>query len=134
MTENEKIKYSQLEVGYEFPSATYHLSSTDVSAYLKATGETDRLFQDTGIVPPTAIAAWSLIALLDYVDMPSGTIHLSQELESIGIAKESDTITCHARVSRKQERGKLRLLDIEFSVKDQDGDHVVAGKSSFNFP
>ncbi|MBT4512782.1 MAG: hypothetical protein HOC20_11305 [Chloroflexi bacterium] len=134
MTEQQKIEYSQLEVGYEFPPASYNLGSADVSAYLKATGETDRLFQNTGIVPPTAIAAWSLIALLDYVDMPSGTIHLAQELESVGIAKESDTITCHARVSRKQERSGLRLLDIEFKVQDQNGDLVVAGKSSFNFP
>lgn len=130
----QKLDFTHLEAGHEFPPATYNLDTAAVSAYFKATGEADSLYQHTGFVPPTAIAAWSLVALQNAIDLPSGTIHLFQEVECLGIANQSDIITCHARVSRKQERGKLRLLNIDFNVVDQNQRPVLAGKSSFNLP
>ena len=130
----QKLGFSHLEVGHEFPPATYNLDSVAVSVYFKATGEADTLYQGTGFVPPIAIAAWSLAALQEAIDLPSGTIHLSQEVECLGIAQQGDLITCHAKISRKQERGKLRLMNIDFHVVDQNQRPVLAGKSSFNLP
>jgi acyl dehydratase len=134
MTEQQKVKYSQLEVGYEFPPASFELTTESVSAYLKATGETDSLYNGTGIVPPTAVAAWALVSLLDYIDLPFGTIHLSQEIQFIGTANAGDTITCHAKVSRKKERGQLKLLNIDIKVVNQNDKPVLAGKSAFTLP
>lgn len=133
MTE-QKLEYGQLEVGQEFPAVSFSLDSDSVTSYLKATGETDSLYEGTGIVPPMAVAAWALISLLEHVVLPEGTIHLSQELQCLSMATEGDTLNCRARVSRKQERGRLRLLDIEFDVVDKEGTPLISGKSSFNFP
>ncbi|MFC2028133.1 hypothetical protein ACFLU3_05550 [Chloroflexota bacterium] len=37
----QKLEYSQLEVGHEFPTVSFNLDSDSVDSYLKATGETD---------------------------------------------------------------------------------------------
>jgi len=134
MAKQQKVEYSQLEVGYAFPPASFELTTESVSAYMAATGETDNLFNGTGIVPPTAIAAWALVSLLDYIDLPFGTIHLSQEIHSINTASTGDTITCHAQVSRKQERGQLKLLNIDIDVGNQNKRPILTGKSAFNLP
>jgi len=133
MTES-KLEYSQLEVGQEFPEVSFNLDSDSVAAYLKATGEADSLYVGTGLVPPTATTAWALISLLEYIDLPDGTIHLSQEVRSNGTGKEGQTLTCRARISRKQERGQLKLLDIVYDVLDSEEVPLISGKSSFNFP
>ena len=134
MPKKEKVEYSQLEVGYEFPPASFELTTESVSAYMTATGETDSLYKGTGIVPPTSVAAWALASLLDYIDLPFGTIHLSQEIHSVNTASAGDTITCHAKVSRKQERGQLKLLNIDINVVASDSKPVLTGKSAFNLP
>ncbi len=92
MTEQQKVEYSQLEVGYEFPPASFELTAESVSAYLLATGETDSLYVGTGIVPQTSVTAWALASLLDYIDLPFGTIHLSQEVQTLNPANTGDTI------------------------------------------
>ncbi|NQT71531.1 MAG: MaoC family dehydratase [Chloroflexi bacterium] len=130
----QKLEYRQLEVGQQFPAVSFNLDSDSLAAYLKSTGELDSLYEGTGIVPPTAVAAWALISLLEHVALPEGTIHLSQELQCLSMATEGDTLNCRARVSRKQERGRLRLLDIEFDVVGKEGTLLISGKSSFNFP
>ena len=50
--EQDKVKYSGLKVGYQFPPARYRLDAAMVAAYLQAVDETNSLFQDSGIVPP----------------------------------------------------------------------------------
>lgn len=133
MTES-KLEYGQLEVGQEFPVVSFTLDSESVVSYLKATGEADSIYDGTGIVPPTAITAWALISLLEYIDLPDGTIHLSQEIQSNGISKEGQTLVCRAMISRKQERGQLKLFDITYDVLDNEEFQLISGKSSFNFP
>ena len=83
MPKQQKIEYRQIEAGYEFPPASYKLDSSMVAAYLKATGETSRLFQHTGLVPPMAIAACAMAALSERISIPPGTIHVSQKIEFI---------------------------------------------------
>ena len=56
MPDKRKVEYSQLEVGYEFPPANFELTTESVSAYLKATGESNSLYNGTGLVPPAAVA------------------------------------------------------------------------------
>lgn len=129
MSEQQKVTYSQLDVGYEFPPVSFRLEPSSVSAYLKATGESNLAYEETGKVPPTAIAAWSLASLLEYIELPDGTIHLTQEIQSLDGVTEGIDVTCSAKVSRKQERGKLKLLNIDIEVVDQNHQPVLSGKA-----
>ena len=134
MTKQPKLEYHQIEVGYEFPPASYKLDSSMVSTYLKAVEETSKLYQDTKLVPPMAIAAYAMAALSEGISLPPGTIHVTQEIEFIDTVSARDTITCHARVSRKQNRGRLHLMTIDLDVFNQNQKAVLAGKVGFVLP
>ncbi len=123
-----------IEAGYEFPPASYKLDYSMVSAYLRAVGETNSLYQVTGLVPPMAVAAYAMTALSHSLSLPPGTIHVSQELEFMGTVSVGDTIVCNARVIRKQERGRLRLMTVGLDVLNQDGRKVLSGKTGFVLP
>ena len=134
MPEELKIEYSQLEVGYEFSPGSYKLDSSIVATYLKAVEDTSRLYQDTKLVPPMAIAAYALAALSQSICLPPGTIHVSQEFEFIDMVSVNDRLTSYAKVSRKQSRGKFHLLAIDLNVFNQRQKAVLAGKTSFILP
>ncbi|MDD5092853.1 MAG: MaoC family dehydratase N-terminal domain-containing protein [Dehalococcoidia bacterium] len=130
----KKVEFHQIEVGYQFPPASINLEASRIALYLGAVGETSNLYQETSLVPPSAIAACAQAALAEKIVLLPGTIHISQELEFVGIARVCDTLTSRARVSRKQERGKMRLLNIDIEVLDRDSKTIMKGKSSFILP
>ena len=134
MPKEQKVEYSQLEAGYEFPPSSYKLDSSMVAMYLKAVEDTSSLYQDTELVPPMAVAAYAMAALSESISLPSGTIHVSQELEFIDTVSIKDTITSYAKVSRKQSRSKFHLLIVELNVFNQRQKAVLAGKTSFILP
>jgi len=134
MTKQPKLEYRQIEVGYEFPPTSYKLDASMVSAYLKAVEETSRLYRDTELVPPMAIAAYAMAALSQGISLPPGTIHVNQGLEFLNTVSVRDTITCQAKVSRKQNRGRLHLMTIDLDVFNQNQKKVLAGKVGFVLP
>jgi len=134
MSEKQKIKYSQLEAGYEFPPSSYKLDTSIVSTYLKAVEDTSRLYQDNELVPPMVVAAYAMAALSQGICLPPGAIHVSQELEFIDTVSVNERLISCARVSRKQSRGKFHLLAIDLNVFNQNQKVVLAGKTSFILP
>lgn len=131
MTERQKIEFSQLQAGHRFPASSYQLDHSIVATYLEAVGETGSLYQDTGLVPPMAVAARAMSALSRNINLPPGAIHISQEFEFLDTVTISDTLISYARVSRKQGRGKFRLLTVDLSVYNQRQKAVLTGKTSF---
>ncbi|HSW58907.1 MAG TPA: MaoC family dehydratase [Dehalococcoidales bacterium] len=134
MTEQSKKDYNQLTAGFEFPPRSYLLDKEAVELYLGATQETDSLFLQDGLVPPMAVTAFAMATLVHSVSMPSGTIHVSQELDFLELVRINDTITCYAKVSRRIERGGLRLMNIDIRVVNQDNKTVLTGKVGFVLP
>ncbi len=134
MSQQPKVEYSQLEKGYEFPLVSYALDPKMVSTYLKAVEETDSIYQGTGLVPPTAVAACAMAALSESLSFPPGSIHVSQEFEFKDVISIGDTVFCKAKVSRKQTRGKLNLLSVSLEVRDQEQKLVLSGETGFVLP
>ncbi len=134
MTADKKIGYQELKAGTEFPPAVFQVDSATVSDYLKAVGEDHAIYQNTGLVPPMAVAALALKALINAISMPAGTVHVSQEFEFTAAVNTQDTLTSQAKVSRVQERGKLHLMSVDINVFDQGRKQVLAGKTSFILP
>jgi len=134
MSGEQKIEFSQLEAGYQFPASSYQLDASTVATYLKAVEDNSRLYQDTKLVPPMAIAAYAMAALSQGISLPLGAIHVSQELEFIDTASVNKSLTSYAKVSRKQNRGKFHLLAIDLNVFDQNQKAVLAGKTTFILP
>jgi hypothetical protein len=134
MTERTKTEYNQLFVGFEFPPQSYRLESEMISDYLKAVGETSDIFHIEKLVPPMAVTAFAMAALAEGMTLPSGTIHVSQELEFTNLVKVDDTITCYSKVSRKTDRGGLHIMSTDITVLNQFKEKVLVGKVGFVVP
>ena len=134
MTEPAKIEYFQLTVGFEFPPQSYCMEAGLASLYLEATRDSSELFRSGKMVPPMAVTAYAMKALSEAVTLPSGTIHVSQELDFLKTVKIGDTINCRSKVSRKVDRGGMRLMNIDIVVTNQNAEIVLTGKVGFILP
>jgi acyl dehydratase len=132
--DSEKSEYQQLFVGFEFPSRSYTLDATTVSAYLEATRETNAMYLDESLVPPMAVTAFAMAALASVATISPGTVHVSQELDFLKLVKVGDTITCYSKVSRKQDRGGLHLMNTDITVLNQNQEQVLTGRVGFILP
>jgi hypothetical protein len=130
----EMVKFNQLFEGYEFPSKSYTFDSTEVSIYLKATRESNELYHGTGLVPPMLVAAYSMAALSKSILMPPGTIHVTQQLDFLGPVHVGDTITCSSKVTRKQDRGGLHIMNTDICIANQKSVKVLTGRIGFILP
>ena len=121
------VSCDELIAGYEFPPATYELTASLVSKYLKAVdGAGD------GFVPPMAITACAIAAITKSLSPPAGTvvIHASQELEFFKLVPIGATIECHARVAQKIARGRMSMLILELEIVDQSKEKVQSGRAT----
>lgn len=134
MTQKSRFDFNQLNPGFEFPAESYILDECTIRAYLQATGDTSNLYRQRSLVPPLAVAALAMAALSEKITLPSGTIHVSQELAFYGKVFAGDRITCCSKVSRKVDRGGLRLMSTDIKVTNQDGKTVLTGKVGFVLP
>jgi acyl dehydratase len=134
MPEPTKVEYHQLFAGFEFPPQNYALDNPTVSAYMEATKETNDIYRNEGLVPPMAVTALAMASLGAAISMPPGTIHVSQELEFLKLVKVGDTITCFSKISRKQDRGSLHLMNTDITVLNQNQEKILTGKVGFILP
>ena len=123
------ISYEELTPGYEFPSASYELTPSLISKYLKAVDSSSGEF-----VPPLAIAAYAMTAMAESLSLPPGSIHASQELEFCKLVPIGVIVSCQAKVARKLTRGKMHMLMLELNVFDQNNEKVQSGKATVMLP
>jgi hypothetical protein len=126
--------YSQLEAGYEFPPGNYRLDASRVSLFLEAVEDTSYPYQVNRLVPPMAVAALAMSALSNTISLPPGSIHVSQELSFVAAVNLDDSLTSYAKLSRTQKRGKLHLIAVDLTVRNQKQQTVLTGRTSFVLP
>ena len=128
---DKAISYEELTPGYKFPPATYELSDSFVSKYLKAVDSAG-----DGFVPPLAITACAIAAMTKSTPLPPGTIaiHASQELEFFKLVPIGATIECHIGVAQKIARGKMSMLILEIEVFDKGKEKVQSGRATIVLP
>jgi len=132
--QDKTIGYEELEPGYEFPPASYELSGSLISKYLKAVDSPEEIKSFGEFVPPLAIAAYAMAAMAVSFSLPPGAIHASQELEFFKLLPIGATIDCQTKVVRKLARSKLRMLVLELNVFDQSKEKVQSGKAIITLP
>ena len=131
MSQQQLMDFSKIENGHQFPPANYIMEPGLIAAYLESTSEINEIYQRDNVVPPTAVTAYALAALSGEMEIPPGTIHTSQEIESLVPVYVNDIITSHARVASKRSRKNMEIMSIEFDVINQDGITVLRGKTTF---
>jgi hypothetical protein len=128
------MDFAELVPGYEFPPASYELSTSLISQYLKAVDSPDELKPLREFVPPLAIAAYAMTAMAGSLSLPPGSIHASQEFEFFQLVPVGATINCQAKVARKLTRGKMGMLVLDLNVFDQSREKVQSGKATVVLP
>ena len=119
--------------GHEFPPTTFTLSPEWVAAYIDAVG--DAAIRDAGsaLVPPMAVAALSIRAMIEASPLPPGTLHAGQELafhRAVGIGEQ---LIVRARVVSRGERAGWVLLSVDFGISSA-GEDVMSGRATVTFP
>ena len=102
--------------------------------YLSSVRDSSTIYHELEVIPPMALAARAVGALLDKLSLPAGTIHASQELECKRMAKQGEEVSCVVVLSRPLQRGDWRFVSVDFTLKDAELDTVMTCKSTVLVP
>ena len=119
----EQLNLGRWELGHEF-----------VEGYLSAVGDRSPVYVELEAVPPLALAARALGALLQVLSLPPGTVHAAQEMNCKELARLGDEVSCTARLSRAIRRGDWRFMSAEYVLCRADGEVLLEGKSNVLIP
>ena len=105
-----------------------------VRQYLDAVEDVSPVYREAGVVPPLAVVALAVAALLERLGLPPGTVHAAQELECRRVIQIDEQLSCAVTLSRAMRRGEWRLMTADLRVLDRDGAAVLGGKITVLVP
>ncbi|MEE8370362.1 MAG: MaoC family dehydratase [Dehalococcoidia bacterium] len=123
-----------LSKGYEFPPVAVDLSSGWVRDYTAAVEDEAIGALGADLVPPMALAALSLRALLQGARLPAGAIHLGQEVSFARPVGVGERISAGGRVASRGERRGWVVMGIELTVEDESRAPVMTGRATVTMP
>jgi MaoC dehydratase-like protein len=124
---------ADLPAGHTFPEIRFTIDAERSRAYLTATGDTLALYDEQNAVPPLAVAALALGALMEVIDLPDGTLHGNESMEAHAVVPVGATLECAPAVTRNATRGGMVFVTLEFVVT-LEGSPVVTSRAAVLFP
>ena len=119
--------------GHQLPPLQLNLSDPWVRSYVEAV-EDSTIEHHPGSVPPMALAALVIGALLKSAGLPPGAVHVAQELSFVRSVSVGQALTATARVLSRREHQGWILMGIELTVADDSGNSVMDGRATLTFP
>jgi hypothetical protein len=114
---------ADLPRGYELPAARFRLDADDVRRYLEAVEDRSNAYgqgpEGSAWVPPLAVAALALRAVLQQVELPAGALHASQDVEFRRPVPPGVALRSRARVAQRSEMRGAVVSVIEFEVEEE---------------
>jgi acyl dehydratase len=126
------LTLGSLEKGHRFAPATFELSEAWVRDYVAAV-EDGAIAGIGDYVPPMALAALSIRALLEQSPLPPGSIHVGHELTFRRPVVIGGSLTAQAEVVSQGERQGWVLMGVGLSVADGAGEVVMDGRATITF-
>jgi hypothetical protein len=117
---------SELAAGHVFEPMNIVLDAARCRAYRDATGDANAVYAEQRAVPPLAVAAFALGALLESVGLPPGTLHANESLQAHAVVPEGATIECRARVAQRSQRGGWVVTVLESDLMLEGASAVFA--------
>ena len=108
-----------------------------VEQYVAAVRDESGMFDpsdSSSVVPPMAVAAFSLRGVLDDLGIPRGTLHTAQEMSFLGEVSVGETMSCTASIAQNAVRGALRFIAVVMDVHGADQSIVMTAKSTIVTP
>jgi len=113
---------------------SWTLTEERVRDYLDAVGDGLDLYLGSGVVPPLALCAYALGAMVEKLSLPGGTIHSIQEMEALAGVAIGDEIRGEAVPERPRSRGGLRFMTVGYTLTGSTGEVVQTGKTTVLAP
>lgn len=119
--------------GHQFPPLQLDLSEQWVSSYVQAV-EDGAIVRHPRSVPPMALAALAIGALLKSAGLPEGAVHVAQDLSFARSVSPGEALTALATVLSRGERQGWILMGVDLTVADDSGVSVMNGRATLTFP
>jgi len=107
---------TDLPAGYVFEPIRFSIDAEKSRAYRAATADGLSIYDEQGAVPPLAVAALALGALLERVGLPPGTLHASESFHAEAPVPVGATVECNARLSQRSQRGGWTVLVLDSEI------------------
>ena len=139
MTKAHLPSLADLPRGHEIPVADFRLHADDVSRYLAAVEDRAGIYGEgpdgAAWVPPLAVAALALRAILEQVELPAGALHTGQEVEFRRPVPVGSLLRPRARVAQRSEMRGAVISVVEFDVAEEGSpDPAVVGRATVMMP
>ena len=109
----------ELSAGTGIDLGSWTLSEELVREYLDAVGDDLGIYAETGLVPPLALCAFALGAMLQKLSLPAGTIHSIQEMEVVAGVAFGEPVRGEAVPERPRNRGGLRFMTVGYTLENE---------------
>ena len=113
--------------GQPLPPFTLQIEQPEVDAYLDATGEPQERWR--GVVPPLAIGALALGALLEEIAPPPGLVHTTQEFDFTTAIPVGTLLRGQFTVDQRATRRGTMFTTFGVTIVD-DGRTAVTGSAT----
>ena len=123
-----------IAAGATIDLGSWTLSEASVREYLDAVGDDLGIYAVAGLVPPLALCAYALGAMLEKLSLPAGTIHSIQEMEAVSGVAIGEVIHGEAVPERPRSRGGLRFMTVGYTLCNGSGEVVQRGKTTVLTP
>lgn len=124
---------TDLQAGHEFETVSVTLEPDRIRAYLAATGDDLSLYESEAVVPPLAIAAFALGALLEVVSLPEGTLHISESLTCSAAVPIGATVQCSGKLAQRSVRAGMVVSVLE-TIISHEGSPAVSARATVMSP
>ena len=111
------LTLSDLPAGHSFETVRFSVDAALSRAYREATGDEDVVYEAEGFVPPLAVAALALGALLNQVGLPPGTLHTNESLEFLQAVPVDAEVECLARIAQRSQRAGMIVCALESDLR-----------------
>lgn len=129
-----KQRLIDLPAGHVFSDIEFSISMTDVEKYRAAIEDDSPIYRTaTSMVPPSAVAALSLGAMLRAFELTPGVLHASQDLEFSAAVEAGTTLVCRPQIKSKSLRGGHTFVSLDFSTWNADVE-VLEGRTTLILP
>lgn len=122
--------------GEALPPFALSVSADDVCGYLGATGEPPERWTDAAppAVPPLALGAFAIAALMERMALPAGALHTGQEFAFLRAVAPGEPLEARVEVVQHAERRGALIAALAVELRDGAGEPVLRGRSTVAAP
>ena len=102
--------------------------------YLIATSTTSPMEMGTKLIPPVMLTAEVLRLLMNKLDLPWGTVHSGQEVNSYSLVRPDQYLLGWANASKPATKGKWQFVVIDYSLSNEIYCPVLVGRTTVMVP